>query len=326
MDNFSILYYSFFANKLFCIGVIVVSLLALIFSADRFTLSVEIIGEKKGISSFSQGAIIIAICTSMPELVTSIFSVLAKSSEMVISNILGTVIANTLLAIGLAAIFVKKKKILNFNEPVLNIIFPIFLCSLLIVYFTIYDKTVSRLDAVIYLIGAIIYLKYRISCLGKERVAIKEHPESYFKLISELAVFLALITVSSKMLVDAIIGLTKVLNVSTTQLSATIIAVGSSFPEISVAIVDARKGKYDRLIGNILGSNVFDLLSIIGICALISPLKVTQLSLYFIYPFAVGTLVLFWNIIIDNKVSKPEASFMLLLYLLFIMGLFTKPL
>ncbi|MFH1598609.1 MAG: calcium/sodium antiporter [Patescibacteria group bacterium] len=296
-----------------------VTLLALVKSANIFTRYAEKLGHVLGMSQFIVGVVIVAIGTSLPELATSLSSVIQRETGMVSGNVLGTVIANILLGLGLAAIF--SKKIIKIKHDIFQGDFPIFIGAILLVFFTMMDGNLTPREALLFLLGFIVYLSYS-RIVHRDSKESSRQPFSW-KIIWGLVISLAIIALSSHWIIKSIIEIAGLLGFGTSVLAASLIAVGTSLPEIAVAITAVRRGNHDLLIGNIIGSNIFDIFVILGASGLITTLVVPQVVVTLIIPFILAVSILYWVVSHDRKINRAEGLLMILIYLLFIGKLFS---
>jgi len=228
--------------------IFIVSLSVLIKASDYFTISSEKIGTYFGIPHFIIGVTIVAIGTSLPELISSVFSVLNKSSEIVIGNVVGSNVTNIFLIIGVAAIIGKKIKIKfsHFNIDLLFLISSAFLLSI-----AIWDGKFNFQEALLFLSIGILYVIYTIKSYKESNVNTKTTTKGKFewKILILLVVSAFFIYLGAKYTVQSIIRLSEILNLGKEIISVSALAFGTSLPELMVTISASRKGKTDIAIG-----------------------------------------------------------------------------
>ncbi|MBT4257967.1 calcium/sodium antiporter [archaeon] len=311
-------------GPIFWIIVFIISLFALIKSSDIFTEKAEKIGLSLGMPSFVVGVTIVAIGTSLPELVSSIFAVIGGSSEIVLGNVLGSNIANIFLVLGIAAIIGKKLKISSggIHIDLLFLIgsaFFLFL-SLLDGVFSIGEGILSLLLGTIYIIY-ITKLSKKNQEIKKEMSDIKKEKLSFgFWIIFILS--LVLIFFGAKYTIESVIQLSSIFNIAKELIAITAVALGTSLPELMVTISAARKGKPEIAIGNVLGSNIFNTLFVMGIPALIGSLTISPIMLSFGLPTMLVATLLYFFIIKDRDMTSWEGWLLLVFYIFFIGRLF----
>ncbi|MCD6477633.1 MAG: calcium/sodium antiporter [Candidatus Aenigmarchaeota archaeon] len=308
---------------LFWVLVFVVSLGVLLKSADFFTDSAEEIGLALGIPAFIVGVTIVSIGTSLPELASSIVAVLEGSSEIVSGNVVGSNITNILLVLGVSTIIAKK---LTTSWELVRVDLPVLIGSALLLVATCLDGVFTFWDAVLFIIGYIIYISYTISMQKRnKREMIRSHKvikKLRLKPILILIMSSIFIYISAKYMVESIIQVSQILKIGTEVLAATVVALGTSFPELIVSATAARKGKGAMAIGNILGSNIFNTFVVMGVPGLIGTILVPNDMIYIGLPVMLGATILYFFETQDREVTGWEGGILLLLYAFFIMKLF----
>jgi cation:H+ antiporter len=301
--------------------VFLVSLLVLIKSSDYFTKSAEKIGLHFGMPAFIVGVTIVAVGTSLPELVSSIFAVLRGSSEIVTGNVVGSNIANIFLILGVAAIISKKK--LEITYKLLNVDLILFVASAFLLAITIWDGKVNLYEGIILLIGIIIYTLYAIKShkidpeIKRELKGEIKNKKLHINTWIMLIVSSIFIYISAKYTIDSVIELSSIFNIGKEIIAMTAVALGTSLPELMVTISAAKRAKPEIAVGNVLGSNIFNSFVVMGIPALISPLIVTSSILTLALPIMLIATLLFFFIAHDRQVIKWEGWILILFYLFF---------
>ncbi|MFH1642153.1 MAG: calcium/sodium antiporter [Nanoarchaeota archaeon] len=299
--------------------IFIISLYVLIKSADFFTDSAEKLGAVLGIPSFILGVTIVALGTSLPELITSIISVLKGSSEFVAGNVIGSNIANILLIIGIAVLFTKKS--LKVEWDLVQIDLPLLMGSAFILLITLYDGKFSFIEAIACLLGYIVYLLYSIS-MRKGKGDVKKEK---FSITIPIILFLSGVGLyyGARYTIDSVIELSTLFNFGDTSIIAlSAVALGTSLPELVVSISAARKMNYEMAVGNVLGSNIFNSFVVMGIPGLMGMLTVSQSTLFLGLPMVILSTLIFIISIQDREISKYEGLVFLILYALFIVKLF----
>lgn len=289
-----------------------VSLAVLLIGSDWFIDSAEKIGLSLGISPFIIGVTIVAFGTSLPELATSIASVLSGTSEIVIGNVIGSNIANILLVLGLTAIIGKGIK-LDFN--IMDVDVPLLLFSAVMLYFAVADFHFSAAEAIIFLIALGIFLFNSVSGSASDDV---DRPKISGKTIGLLLLGGLLVYLGANYTIYAIEKIALQLNISPDIIALTVIAFGTSLPEVVVSISAAKKGKHAIAVGNVLGSNLFNTYGVMGIPGLMGNLKIQEHTMQFSMPFMLVTTVLFAYMVNSNRISKWEGAMAVLLYCFYI--------
>ncbi|MBT3356405.1 calcium/sodium antiporter [bacterium] len=309
------------------------SLTILVKASDFFTDAAEEIGLFFKLQPFLIGVTIVALGTSLPELVSSLFALHSGASEIVSGNVVGSNITNICLVLGITAVVGKKMKL---DYEILNVDLPLLISSAFILGITIYDGKFTFWEAVLCLVGIIIYFVRIVSSEKKGEKAKQkgEQLEKYLKKelhwtkkipIKEFITLIiagVFIFLSAKYTVDAAVKVSELLNIGAEIIAASIIALGTSLPELAVSLTAAKKGKAEIAVGNILGSNIFNALGVMGITGLFGVLIIPQSILIFGLPLMVITTFVVLFVTQDKEVTKWEGYFLLLFYVFYIGKIF----
>lgn len=307
------------------IAIFIASLFFLIKSADYFTAYSEKIGLVFGMSSFIIGATVVAVGTSLPELVSSLFAINAGETTFVVDNIIGSNIANALLILGISGVFAKKG--LKITTSLIDIDLPFFFMSMAAFGYFALDKTISLVEGIALLVFFGIFIIYNIKqkpeAKDKDEMAdIEESNQGerkfVWKYILIVIASMLVLTFSAKYLIDSILTLSDLLNIGSSVLTITVVAFGTSLPEILTSIAAVKRGNHGMAIGNVLGSNTFNLLLIGGIPALITPLDINPETFAIGLPFLVIATFVAIFVMLDNRIRRWEGVAMLFFYAVFI--------
>ena len=282
------------------------------------------IALKLGMSSGVIGLTVVAFGTSAPELLVSLNAALKGNSDISIGNVVGSNIANIGLVLGISGIFYP----ILINRTHLKLDYVLMLITSLIFYFFSMDNIITFWEG-IFLVGGFFGLNtYLLLSLGKgtptTNELIKEELEEVKKYQLPLALLLLIIGIiglyfGSDLLVENAVIISKEFGVSERVIGVTIIAIGTSLPELITSIIAALSKRTDLALGNILGSNMMNVLSIIGITALVKPIGVTEAFLNSDYLWMLGiSLILFPIMRTKMRVSKIEGSVLLLIYICYL--------
>ncbi len=309
------------------IGILVASLAVLAKSSDYFTDSAEVIGKYFKLPAFIIGVTIVAIGTSLPELVSSLFAVFNGASEIVVGNVIGSNITNIFLVLGITAILSKKITILH---ELVRVDLPLLVGSAFLFAFTIWDGVFSLFEALLFIFGVIFYLVYTMSTQDKhedvsaEKKIRKDLQKEKLSsktwgifIISSIFIF-----IGAKYTINSVIQLSELLNLGTEIIAISAVALGTSLPELMVSITAARKGKAEIAVGNILGSNIFNTFAVMGIPALFGVLIIPQSILSFGLPLMLAATLLYFFITQDNEITKWEGWMLIMFYVFFVIKLF----
>lgn len=308
--------------------VFIASIYVLIKASDYFTDSAEKIGLHLKIPAFIVGVTIVAIGTSLPELISSIFAVLNNSSEIVVGNVIGSNIANIFLVIGVAAIMGRKLKV---HYGLIHVDLPMLFGATMLFTIAIWDGEFSIFEALLSLALLVVYILYTISTQKKDKEIKKEirkrnHLVKTKKLSNKVWITLILssifIFIGAKYTIDSVIQLSKILNIATETIALSAVALGTSLPELFVSFTAAKKGNAEMAIGNVLGSNIFNTLAVMGIPALIGKLIIPKSILTFALPVMIIATLTYYFTTQDREVTKWEGWMLIILYILFMGKLF----
>ena len=261
--------------------ILILGFILLIKGADVFVDSASNIAKKFKIPSIIVGLTIVSIGTSTPELAVSLISSIEGSNGIAIGNVLGSNIFNTLMVLGITAIImpILIKKSTMFKEYLVNIVVSL---GLLILTFgrTLFNKEaeLSRISGIILLIGCIIYTFYLIKTAKNSDAEEEEEKDiNNYKIgesILKIAIGIIGIVVGGNLVVNSSSSIAYSFGLSDKLIGLTIVAMGTSLPELVTSIVAAIKGENDLAIGNVLGSNIFNILLILGVSSTINPILV----------------------------------------------------
>ncbi len=306
-------------------GIFVLTLTTLIISADFFIKSSEKIGISLGISAFIIGVTLIAIGTSLPELVTSILAILDDtpgSSQIVLGNVIGSNITNICLILGLIGVIGQRLQ-LHFN--LLKVDLPIMIGATFLFYLSILDREFSIFEAIIFLLALGFYLSYVMSLGDEDFVGGNNlEPENthqeklHFKEIVTLIISGLFIYLSASWNVSSIIHLADLLETDTELIAQTAVALGTSLPELVVSIVAIRTGNTEMAVGNILGSNIFNIFAVVSIPSLFGEIIVPESLFEISLPLLLMCTLLSFFILQDKLITKWEGYLLLLFYAVFL--------
>lgn len=299
------------------LGIFAVSLFFLLKASDFFVDSAERIGLAAGIPPFIIGVTIVALGTSLPELASSIEAVLMGDSKIVIGNVAGSNIANIALVLGLVAVVGKRIKV---NESIMNVDVPILISSAFLLWFVAHDQKVTIFEAIVLLGALIVFLVYSLNSNEGEET---EKTKIRGKDIGILIIAGIFIKFSAEYTIKSIIELSKILGIGSEVIAASVVALGTSLPEVFVSLAAIRKGKTDIAVGNILGSNIFNTYAVMGIPALVGTLIIPDKVVHFVLPFMVALTIMFAIMCISKKISRWEGLMLLIFYGLFMVELFS---
>ncbi len=291
------------------IGIFVLSIAALLWSSDRFVDSAERIGLSLGISPFIIGVTIVAFGTSLPELATSIVSVLQGSSQIVVGNVVGSNITNIALVLGLTAVVVKN---IDLDYNLWHIDIPFLWGSAFLLYFSLMDFNLSLFECFLFLGGIVIFLAY--SFKDQDKTDKEDRPSASTKDYVSLLVGGAVVSLSATFVIQAITGISLILNIAPTVIALSAVAVGTSLPEVAVSLAAARKGKASIAVGNAIGSNIFNTFIVMAIPRFFGPLIIPPEIISTYLPLMIVMTILLGVMSNNRKITRWEGYVLLLFY------------
>ena len=301
----------------------VCGLVLLVWGADRFVHGAAASARNMGIAPLLIGLTVVAFATSSPEILVSVVASLRGEPTLAIGNAIGSNIVNIGLVLGMTALI----RPIKLESATLRREMPALLAVSLLTVSLFLDTHLSRIDGIVMLTGLVIVMIW-LARLGRRSAAndpIKRDYEaeipadvSMKMAITWTLVGLVTLLIGAQWLVTGAIGMAQNLGVSEVVIGITVVALGTSLPELTVSLVSALKGEYGLAIGNIVGSNIFNLLAVIGIAATIEPaaLAPSVLSLH-IFVMVAFTLVLFamtYDYDGKAKLSRMEGIALLIAY------------
>lgn len=278
---------------------IVGGLLLLVWGADRFVHGASAIARNLGVQPLLIGLTIVAFATSAPEIIVSVLAASRGQPDLAIGNAIGSNTANIGLVLGGVAML----RPIELSSATLRREMPALLAVSLLTVTLFLDTYLSRVDGLVLLTGLIIVMVW-LTRLGlrsaKNDPMLVDYDAEIPKGVTMpmaalwLAIGLGMLLVGADFVVDGAIGVARELGVSEIVIGITLVALGTSVPELAVSLVSAIKGEYGLAIGNVVGSNIFNLLAVVGVAATIEPaaLAPSVLSLH-IFVMSAFTLVLF---------------------------------
>lgn len=302
---------------------VIAGLALLVWSADRFVDGSASAARHFGLPSLLIGMVIVGFGTSAPEMVVSTLSSYQGNPGIALGNAYGSNITNIALILGIAALI----NPITVHSLVLRKELPILTAVTALAAYQLYDGNLTRMDAVVLmgvfavLMGWAIWegLSKKPDTLGSEvEQELQTHAMPLKKALFWVLAGLILLIISSRMLVWGAVKIAVSLGVSDLIIGLTIVAVGTSLPELASSIIAARKGEHDIALGNVLGSNLFNTLAVVGIAGLIRPMAVEpEIFSRDILTMAILTVSLFvigYGFKGQGRINRFEAIILLLAY------------
>jgi cation:H+ antiporter len=303
---------------------IVFGLILLVWSADRFVEGAACVARHYGMPPLLIGMVIVGFGTSAPEMVVSAISAAQGNPGIALGNAYGSNITNIALILGVTALISP----IAVHSQVLHKELPILAGMTVLAAWQLWDGSITRFDAVVLLLvfaglmGWTIWqgLRKRGDRLGSEiEEELSTHPMPINRAFFWLAAGLLLLIASSRMLVWGSVEIAHLLGVSDLIIGLTIVAVGTSLPELASSVIAARKGEHDIALGNIIGSNLFNTLAVVGIAGAIHPLtvgpEVFSRDLMVMGGVTISLFLMGWGFRGPGRINRWEGGTLLCVYL-----------
>ncbi|WKG01740.1 calcium/sodium antiporter [Mycolicibacterium sp. HK-90] len=320
------------------VGWFVVGLIALAIGAEVMVRGGAQVASRLGISPILIGLTVVSIGTSLPELAVGVTAANEGSGELAVGNIAGTNVVNILFILGLSALI----RPLAIKQRTLRFDLPVMAGAAVLLWVLALNGVLSRADGVILVCGAIVYTVVLILMSRRESREVKaEYVQAYaglpdeepkhvgkgvFRHIAMTVVGIAVVIVGAEWLVDGAVGIARGFGVSDALIGLTIVAIGTSAPELVTTIVSTVRGERDIAVGNLLGSSVYNILLILGITCLVPAdgLALSQNLVWIDIPLMVAAgLVCIPVFISGRRVHRAEGAAMVAAYLGYLAFLLT---
>ena len=294
----------------------------LFYGADFMVRGGSQVAKRFGLSPIVIGLTVVAFGTSLPELVVSIAAAVEGSSPIAIGNVVGSNIANVGLVLGLSSLIFPLK--INLGQIKKDLIIYLAVCLLFTTFCV--DGSVTRLEGLILFLCVIMYTLYSFSTSSNKNNPEESHSEnipnslvSYALIISGIA----LLSFGANLFVTGAIDIARYFGITEIVIGMTIVALGTSLPELATSIIASFRKEHAISIGNIIGSNLFNLLSVIGIASLVTPIESPKEILFFEIPYMIFYGIILFPIgMMKQPIHRITSILLLVGYVLFIYQLF----
>ena len=307
--------------------ILVIGFVLLIKGADFFVEGSSSVAKKFNVPSLIIGMTIVAMGTSLPELAVSVTASMTGNNTLAVSNVAGSNIFNLMVVCGACALFAP----LTIEKNTLLKEFPFsIICAGLLIVLGFLGMSLGRVDGIILLVIFIVYLLWMIRSAKQARNAGDKLEEEEEELIEEeikiLPMWKCLLFIVGGMIaikfggdfvVDGASSIAAGFGLSQTLIGLTIVALGTSLPELVTSIVAARKDEVDMALGNVIGSNIFNILLILGVAAAISPITFLMENIIDIVILIVMSLVVWIFAWTSKEINRKEGIMMLLMYVVY---------
>lgn len=297
----------------------VIGLVLLYYGAEFLVRGGVQIAKRFHVSSLVIGLTLVAFATSAPELVVSCDAALRGAGDIALGNVIGSNVCNIALILGLCAVITP----LTVNPKLFRVDVPLMIgASILLTVFYLLSGGINRLEGALFLIGIFVYTVGSIlhakrcgeSASAEETEEEKKKDLAIGWAVALVVIGLAALVGGAKLLVEAAICLAKLAGVSQAVIGLTIVAVGTSLPELATSVVAAVKGERDIAIGNVVGSNIFNILAILGAAPLLQPLQGDRISPVDLGVMLFCAVILYPMMRTGNTISRKEGAFLLVVY------------
>lgn len=303
------------------VGILVAALYVLVRGADLFVEGAKQVGASFGMSSFAIGVLIVGLGTSLPELASSLAAVVAGETEIVIANAVGSNITNILLIVGVLAALSGPVMI---NRNLLKTELPIFFIATVHFVASVHDGVVDRVEALLLFGTFCAYMWYLFSSnnTAKKEMAVKEKKGRVtVKNIVFIVFGITAVLLGAHYTVTMAVNIATSLAVPIGLVSIGAIAIGTSLPELFVSIQAMKSGETDLAIGNIFGSNAFNILMVVGIPGLFAPLEAGEVVMNLGITVLIAASLILFVVGLARQVQRWEGMAMLIFFSFFLIKL-----
>ena len=293
--------------------ILVVTLIGIIYGASFLVDGSSTVARRFNISEFVVGALIVGVGTSFPELAVSLMGILNGSSDIAIGNVVGSNIFNILGILGITALVFPINVIKDNNK--FDMIFCIGVSMILtLAVFVVGGGTLTMFSGIGLLLLFGLYTWVSFTQNNVSANVVNNSEESIWKSVVKIIGGLIVLILSCKYFVDASVDIAKSIGLSEAVISLTLIACGTSLPELAASVVAAFKKNTELAIGNIIGSNIFNITVILGICSLVSPLNSIGITIVDYIVMVVAAILVF-VCSTNGKINRLSGGLMLLSFI-----------
>lgn len=299
---------------------IVIGIVLVLWGADRLTDGAVAVAEKMKMPQIVIGLTIVAMGTSMPEFCVSLISALKGTSDLAVGNIVGSNIFNTLLIVGVSALVAP----MSIMKTTVRKDIPFALVASALLLIMCLDGDISRIDAAILFVMFLIFMYITLrgaKAQGTDLEEKEKKPMATWLSIVWILVGLACLIGGSNLFVDGATAVATKLGVSEAVIGLTIVAGGTSLPELATSVVSARKGNSGIAIGNVLGSNVFNILAILGLTGVISPMTLKGITMTDLSMMVISIILIWLFSFTKYKIERWEGAILTAVFVGYIYSL-----
>jgi len=301
--------------------------IALVWAADRFVIGAAAVAHNSGVSPLVIGLTIVGFGTSAPEMLVSSVAAYNGVANLSIGNAVGSNIANIALVLGLAAMVSP----LHIHQKVIGRELPVMIVVMIFAAGLMFDGELGRVDGVLLLAGLFVMVVFVVReglQDGEEPPELEELPEGMSTTVAVgwIVVGLAALLASSELLVWGATEVATFFGVSERVIGLTVVAFGTSLPELAATLVAAKRGEHDIAVGNVVGSNVFNTLGVLGLPGVIRPGHAEPLVMKLDIPLMIGVSALLWVLARAfrpyRQVGRYRGALLVLIYVGYVVGVY----
>lgn len=305
----------------------IIGIVMILLGADKLTDGSSAMARRMNVSEMVIGLTIVAFGTSMPEFIVSFISALKGSADMAVGNIVGSNIFNAFAIVGCAALVAPmtiSRNTVRHDMP-MALIASLLLLALSMNYstFTVQGGEISRIDGVILLLFFALFLFYTFKIAkdgadGQEAVKEKMKP---WKVTLYILLGLGCLIYGGDLFVEGASDIARSLGVSESVIGLTLVACGTSLPELATSVIAARKGRSALAIGNVIGSNIFNIVGVLGISSIVSPMHISGITMVDMVAMVAGILFIWFFSYTKYTVARWEGGMLVAIFSLYLVWL-----
>ena len=289
------------------IGLLILGLVFLIFGGDLLVRSAVSFAEKFGVSSFLIGVTVVSFGTSIPELMVSIQAAMDQAADIAIGNVLGSNIANIALVLGVSVVI----RPLSITTNTYKLSWWVMLISSLLFILFLLDNVITKMEGLLLIAGLFFFIIFSIkrNIPNEESITSKINIQTgiLFFVLGAIGLYFG-----SELFVESAISIASFFNVPKFVIGITVVALGTSLPELVTSIVALMKGQNNISLGNLIGSNIFNVFAVLGITSLIQELGTSSILLFLDFGVMLAVILVFgYQLFVRKKISRT-AGFILL--------------
>ena len=313
-----------------CIVLLVVGLVILGCGAECLVRGAAQLARRMGVSALVVGLTIVAFGTSAPEIAVSMQAASENHDDLAVANVVGSCIMNILIVLAIAALarpLRVSRKVVTTDALVMLFFTAMFML------FAIDNYSIDRWQGAFFVVALGFYALFTYAEARRQPKVVEDEYEQELRVahrpwpVNALAVVIGIagLVKGAGMIVDGAVGIAQFVGVSERIIGLTIVALGTSLPELATCVIAARRNEPDIAIGNIIGSNIFNILAVIGVTSMFFPLDVARETLYFDAPVMLFAVVLsFWVLRTGHRIARREGALLLGIYAVYLVLMLSR--